>query len=200
MENAAYSESMQRLIGELARLPGIGRKTAARLAYFIIKCEDDYPERLAGAIRDARENLRYCSVCCNITETDPCGICSDASRDHGVICVVEQARDVIAVERTGQYRGVYHVLGGALSPMEGIRAEDLKIAELVRRINGDVREVIMATSLGVEGETTAMYLARVLSPLGVKVTRIARGLPSGAELEYTDEATLANAIEGRREI
>jgi len=200
MENAAYSESMQRLIGELARLPGIGRKTAARLAYFIIRCEDDYPARLAGAIRDARENLRYCSVCCNITETDPCGICSDASRDHGVICVVEQARDVIAVERTGQYRGVYHVLGGALSPMEGIRAEDLKIAELVRRINGDVREVIMATSLGVEGETTAMYLARVLSPLGVKVTRIARGLPSGAELEYTDEATLANAIEGRREI
>ena len=200
MDTTVYSESMQKLIGELSRLPGIGTKSAARLAYFIVKCDDDYPARLAEAITSAKVNLRYCSVCHNITEQDPCVICSDAGRDHSTICVVEQAKDVIAIERTRQYRGVYHVLGGALSPMEGIGPEELKIAELVRRITSDVSEVILATSLGVEGETTAMYLARMLSPLGVKTTRIARGLPSGADLEYTDEATLANALDGRREI
>lgn len=200
MDASVYSESMQKLISELARLPGIGRKSAARLAYYIIKCEDDYPYRLAGAITNAKDSLRYCSVCGNITDTDPCVCCSDTSRDRSVICVVQDSRDVIAIERTKQYRGMYHVLGGALSPMDGVGPEELKIPELVRRLTGEVQEVILATSLSVEGETTAMYIARILSPLGVKVTRIARGLPSGADLEYTDEATLANALEGRREI
>lgn len=200
MDASVYSESMQKLISELARLPGIGRKSAARLAYYILKCEDDYPYRLSDAIRSAKDNLRYCSVCGNITDTDPCPCCSDSSRDRSVICVVQDSRDVIAIERTRQYRGMYHVLGGALSPMDGVGPEELKIQELVRRLTGEVEEVILATSLSVEGETTAMYLARILSPLGVKVTRIARGLPSGADLEYTDEATLANALEGRREI
>ena len=200
MDSTVYSASMQKLIGELSRLPGIGSKSAARLAYFIVNCDDDYPARLAEAITGAKANLRHCSVCHNITEQDPCPVCSDTGRDHSIICVVEQAKDVIAIERTRGYRGVYHVLGGALSPMEGIGPEELKISELVKRVTPDVGEVILATSLGVEGETTAMYLARILSPLGVKTTRIARGLPSGADLEYTDEATLANALDGRREI
>ncbi|MCR4894909.1 MAG: recombination mediator RecR [Eubacteriales bacterium] len=200
MDSTVYSESMQKLIGELSRLPGIGSKSAARLAYFIVNCDDDYPARLSEAITGAKMNLRHCSVCHNITDQDPCPICSDMGRDHSTICVVEQAKDVIAIERTRGYRGVYHVLGGALSPMDGVGPEELKITELVKRITPEVREVILATSLGVEGETTAMYLARMLSPLGVRITRIARGLPSGADLEYTDEATLANALDGRREI
>ena len=195
-----YSESMQKLIGELSKLPGIGRKSAQRLAYFIIKTEDDYAIRLSDAIRDAKENVRYCSVCCNLTDKDPCIYCSDEGRDQSTICVVQDPKDVIAIERTKQYHGLYHVLGGVISPVDGIGPNDLKIAELMARLNGNVSEVILATNLSVEGETTAMYIARLLSALGIKATRIARGLPRGADLEYTDEATLANALEGRREI
>lgn len=195
-----YSESLQRLISELSRLPGIGRKSAQRLAYFIIKSEDDYALRLSEAIMNAKVNVKYCSVCYNITDTDPCLYCTDPSRDQSVICVVQDSKDVIAIERTKQYHGLYHVLGGAISPMDGIGPDELKIQELISRLNQDVKEVILATGLSVEGETTAMYIARMVSALGIKATRIARGLPSGADLEYTDEATLANALEGRREI
>ncbi len=195
-----YSESMQKLIGELSKLPGIGRKSAQRLAYFIIRTEDDYAMRLSEAIKDAKENVRYCSVCCNLTDKDPCRYCSDDTRDKSTICVVQDPKDVIAIERTKQYHGLYHVLGGVISPVDGIGPNDIKIAELMARLNGEISEVILATSLSVEGETTAMYIARLLSTLGVKATRIARGLPNGADLEYTDEATLANALEGRREI
>lgn len=195
-----YSESLQRLISELSRLPGIGRKSAQRLAYFIIKSEDDYALRLSEAIMNAKDNVKYCSVCYNITDTDPCLYCTDPSRDQSVICVVQDSKDVIAIERTKQYHGLYHVLGGAISPMDGIGPDELKIQELISRLNQDVKEVILATGLSVEGETTAMYIARMVSALGIKATRIARGLPSGADLEYTDEATLANALEGRREI
>lgn len=195
-----YSESLQRLISELSRLPGIGRKSAQRLAYFIIKSEDDYALRLSEAIMNAKDNVKYCSVCYNITDTDPCLYCTDPSRDQSVICVVQDSKDVIAIERTKQYHGLYHVLGGAISPMDGIGPDELKIQELISRLNQDVKEVILATGLSVEGETTAMYIARMVSALGIKATRIARGLPNGADLEYTDEATLANALEGRREI
>ncbi len=195
-----YSESLQRLISELSRLPGIGRKSAQRLAYFIIKSEDDYALRLSEAIMNAKDNVKYCSVCYNITDTDPCLYCTDPSRDQSVICVVQDSKDVIAIERTKQYHGLYHVLGGAISPMDGIGPDELKIQELISRLNQDVKEVILATGLSVEGETTAMFIARMVSALGIKATRIARGLPSGADLEYTDEATLANALEGRREI
>lgn len=195
-----YSESLQRLISELSRLPGIGRKTAQRLAYFIIKSEDDYAQRLSDAIKNAKDNIKYCSVCYNITDTDPCQYCSDSSRDQSVICVVQDSKDVIAIERTKQYHGLYHVLGGAISPMDGIGPDDLKIQQLISRLNEEVKEVILATGLSVEGETTAMFIARMVCALGIKATRIARGLPSGADLEYTDEATLANALEGRREI
>lgn len=195
-----YSESLQRLISELGRLPGVGRKSAQRLAYFIIKSEDDYAVRLSDAIMNAKDNVKYCSVCYNITDTDPCLYCTDPLRDQSVICVVQDSKDVIAIERTKQYHGLYHVLGGAISPMDGIGPNELKIQELIARLSGEVKEVILATGLSVEGETTAMYIARMVSALGIKATRIARGLPSGADLEYTDEATLANALEGRREI
>ncbi len=197
---AIYSESIQKLISELSKLPGIGRKSAQRLAYFIIKADDNYANRLSLAITEAKENVCYCSVCCNLTDSDPCSFCSDETRDQSIICVVQDPKDVIAIERTKQYRGLYHVLGGVISPVDGIGPNDLKIPQLLSRLTGGVKEVILATNLSVEGETTAMYIARLLSTLGVKATRIARGLPSGADLEYTDEATLANALEGRREI
>ncbi len=193
-----YAQPIQKLISELSRLPGIGRKTAQRLAYFIIKSDDNYAYELSEAISNAKDNVKYCSVCGNITDKDPCEYCSSPTRDRSIICVVQDSRDVIAIERTKEYKGLYHILGGAISPMEGIGPEDLRIAQLMARLDSTVEEVILATNLTVEGETTAMYISRVLKPLGVKTTRIARGIPSGADLEYTDEATLANAIEGRR--
>ncbi len=188
------------LVNELARLPGIGRKTAQRLAYHLIgeRCENAYA--LADAIRAAKDHVIFCSACGNITTSDPCAVCASNARDRRVICVVADSKDVLAIEKSRGYNGLYHVLGGVLSPMQGVGPDALNIAGLMSRLGGDVREVILATNLGVEGETTASYLARLIKPLGVKTTRIAKGIPSGAELEYADELTLANALEGRREI
>lgn len=197
-----YSGSMNSLVNELSKLPGIGRKTAGRLAYFIVNMPEEEVDQLSDAIRNAKKKLRYCSVCFNLADTDPCEICSNPRRDHSTILVVSEPKDLIAIEKTREYRGLYHVLGGVISPMEGIMPEDLKIKELVTRIGtGDVREVILATSFNIEGETTAMTIKKWLSPFtDVKVTRIAKGLPQGADLEYTDSATLAGAISGRNEL
>jgi recombination protein RecR len=193
--------SVTRLIEVLSELPGIGPKTASRLTYFLLRGQPDLPVRLAEALRDLKERTRLCSVCHNITEEDPCPICSDPARDRSLICVLEEPLDVLAIERTEQYRGLYHVLHGALSPMEGVFAENLHIAELVRRVQeGQVREVILATNPTSEGDYTAAYLLSTLRPLGVRVTRLGRGLPVGGDLEYADQVTLANALEGRREL
>ena len=195
-----YSEPIARLINELSKLPSIGRKSAQRLAYHLVNSESEVAFSLADAIKEARENVRVCNICCNVTDKDPCAICESANRDKSIICVVQDSKDIIAIERTKEFKGVYHVLGGALSPMDGIGADKLHIVELMKRLTPEVEEVILATNLSVEGETTAMYLARLIKPIGVKATRIARGIPAGAELEYTDEATLATAFEGRKEM
>lgn len=190
-----------KLVEQFRRLPGVGPKSAARLAYHILKIDRDKAQALAQAILDAKDKISFCSVCFNLTDTDPCGICQSDARDHMVICVVEEPPDVAALERTREYRGLYHVLHGALSPLEGVGPDDLKLRELLSRIScGGVHEVIMATNPNVEGEATAMYIARLLKPLGVKVTKIARGLPVGGDLEYADEVTLSEAFENRREI
>lgn len=200
-ESLATPEPIQRLIEALHRLPGIGPKSAQRLAYHIVRTSPQEAEALARAVTEARERIRYCSVCVNLTERDPCAVCSDPRRDAGTICVVEQPLDVLAVERAGIYRGRYHVLHGILNPMEGIGPEHLHIDALVSRVStGEVREVIMATNPSLEGEATVMYVQRVLAPHGVRVTRLARGLPSGADLEYADTMTLARALEGRQEL
>jgi len=194
-------KSVMRLIEELSRLPGIGPKTASRLTYFLLRSPEEQVMSLAEAIRQLKERTVLCSVCFNITETSPCSICSDPNRDHTQICVVEEPLDVRAIERTQQYHGVYHVLHGAISPVEGIGPEELKISQLLQRVkDGTVREVLLATNPSLEGEATAMYIARKLLPLGIRVTRLARGLPVGGDLEYADEMTLAQALEGRREI
>ncbi len=194
------TEPISRLIAQLSRLPGIGRKSAQRLAYFILTADDSYAFDLSEAISEAKTNVKYCSQCFNLTDSDPCAICASPARDRSVICVVQESKDVLAIERTKQYKGLYHVLGGVISPMDGVGPEELKIKELLARLGGDVREVILATALNVEGETTAMYISRLIKTLGVKTTRIARGIPAGAELEYADEATLVTAIEARREM
>lgn len=195
---AIYSEPISKLISELSKLPGIGRKTAQRLAYHIISLDSEDAFSLANAITEAKKQVKYCSVCFNMTDQDPCAVCANAARDKSMICVVQDSKDIIAIERTKEFKGLYHVLGGAVSPMEGIGPEDLNIKELISRLNSDVTEVILATNLNIEGETTAMYLSRLIKPFGIKTTRIAKGLPAGADLEYTDEATLANALEGRK--
>lgn len=196
-----YPRPIARLIDELGRLPGIGPKTAQRLAFYILKSPRPDVLRLAEALMEARDKIRRCSICSNLTDEDPCAICSDPGRDRGLICVVEDPKDVMVMERTREYNGVYHVLGGAISPMEGVGPEDLRLKELVERVKSPgVEEVIVATNPDVEGEATAMYIARILSPFGVKVTRLARGVPVGGDLEYTDEATLAKALLGRRSI
>jgi len=198
---SALPPSVTRLIEVLSELPGIGPKTASRLTFFLLRGETDLPLRLAEALQDLKERTRFCSVCFNITEEDPCPICSEPTRDRSTICVVEEPLDVVAIERTGQYRGLYHVLHGALAPIEGIFAEDLRIAELLRRVQeGAVQEVILATNPTSEGDYTAAYLLSKLRPLGVRVTRLGRGLPVGGDLEYADQVTLANALEGRREM
>jgi len=190
-----------RLIQQLAKLPGVGEKTAARLAFHILRAAPDDAAALAAAIAEVRQKIRFCSVCCDLTESDPCGICRDARRDAGIVCVVAQPQDVIAIERAGGYRGRYHVLHGLLSPLDGVGPDDLRVAELVRRSgDGTIREAILATSPSVEGEATAVYLSKLLRPLGVRATRIATGVPIGGELEYADQATLARAIDGRREM
>ena len=190
-----------RLVAELAKLPGVGEKTAARLAFHILRAPAEDATALAAAITDLRTKIRLCSRCCDFTEEDPCDICRDQRREPGLLCVVAYPQDVIAIERTGGYRGRYHVLHGVLSPLDGIGPEDLRIAELVRRCGeGDLREVIVATNPSVEGETTAIYLAKLIRPLGLRVSRIATGVPMGGELEYADRLTLARAIDGRREL
>jgi recombination protein RecR len=193
--------SVTQLIEALAELPGIGVKTASRLTYFLLRGESDLALRLAAALQALKERTRLCSICHNITEQDPCPICSEPQRDHSLICVVEEPLDVLAIERTEQYRGLYHVLHGALSPMEGIFAENLRIAELLKRVqSGGVSEVILATNPTGEGDYTAAYLVSKLRPLGVRVTRLGRGLPIGGDLEYADQVTLANALERRQEL
>jgi recombination protein RecR len=193
-------DSLLRLIEELQRLPGIGPKGAQRLAFHILKTPREQADRLADALRDVKERVTYCSVCNNITDADPCAYCSNDERDHNVICVVEEPQNVSAVERSREFRGVYHVLMGALSPLQGIGPDDLKIKGLLSRVGNGVTEIILATNPNVEGEATAIYLARLLKPLGVKVTRIAMGVPVGSDLEYADEVTMHKAMEGRREV
>nr|WP_308791910.1 recombination mediator RecR [Thermanaeromonas sp. C210] len=196
-----YAEPVARLIAELNKLPGVGPKTAQRLAFHILYSPPEEVRALAEAILAAKERTRYCSLCGNLTEEDPCFLCRDDSRDPSVICVVEEPRDLVALERTRQFRGRYHVLHGAISPMEGIGPEKLRIKELLDRLkDGTVKEVVLATNADVEGEATALYLAKILKPLGLKVTRLAYGIPVGGDLEYADEVTLARAFAGRREM
>ena len=198
---SAYTPPVQSLIDELGRLPGIGPKSAQRIAFHLLKVSAEDANRLAHAIRDAKEKVRFCERCFNVAEGTLCPICADDRRDSSVICVVEESRDIVAIERTGEFRGRYHVLLGAMSPLEGIGPEQLKIRELLSRLGPEgVEEVIVCTNPNTEGEVTAMYLARLLKPLGLKVTRIASGLPVGGDLEYADELTLGRALEGRRTI
>jgi recombination protein RecR len=191
------ADLIQRLVQELARLPGIGEKSATRLAMHLIRAPRQQVRDLAQSLLDATEKIGLCSVCMTLTETDPCRLCADTRREPEIICVVSQPSDVLAIERGGHFRGRYHVLHGVLSPLEGIGPDDLRIAELIRRLGTNVAEVIIATAPTVEGESTAMYLARLVKPLGVKVSRIATGLPVGGDLEYTDQATIARALAGR---
>ena len=195
-----YSEHFSRLIGELSKLPGIGAKSAARLAFHIIDMPKEQAEELADAIRDAKENIRYCRTCFTITDDEECPICASKARDHSTIMVVETTRDLAAYEKTGRYEGVYHVLQGAISPMQGIGPSDIRLKELVERLRGDVKEVIVATNSSLEGETTAMYISKLVKPAGIKVSRIASGVPVGGDLECIDEVTLLRALEGRTEI
>ena len=191
---------LERLIGELSKLPGVGRKTAQRFAFHVLKAPAADVEALVAALRDLRENTRLCSICFSLADAEICPICADPRRDRSVVCVVEDAANVVAFERTSSHHGVYHVLGGTLSPLKDIGPEDLKIRELVERVRSDgIREVILATSPNVEGEATAVYLARLLKPLGVATTRLAQGLPAGADLEFTDDTTIQRALENRRE-
>lgn len=196
-----YPEPIARLIQELSKLPGIGPKTAQRLAFHLVFLSLSEVQRLARAIVEAREKIIHCSTCYNLADTDPCPICRSERRDRSVICVVEEPRDVVAMERTREFRGLYHVLQGAISPMDGIGPDDIRIKELLQRLSSpDLKEVILATNPNIEGEATAMYLARLIKPMGLRVTRIARGLPVGGDLEFVDEVTLGKALEGRREV
>lgn len=196
-----YAKPLSKLIGELGKLPGVGGKTAQRLAFHILEMEDGEAEALASAICDAKKTLKYCSVCGNLTDRDPCDICGDEKRDHSIICVVETAKDIFAIERMGEYSGLYHVLHGAICPMNGIGPEDIRLKELIERLHDEqIKEIIMATNPTIEGEATAMYAARLIKPSGIKVSRIAHGIPVGGDLEYADEITLLKSIEGRREL
>jgi recombination protein RecR len=193
------AEPISRLVQEFSRLPGIGPKTASRLTYYLLRAADEQAIALAEAIRQLKERLVYCEICLNVAEESPCAICANEQRDHSIVCVVEEPLDVLAIERTGQYSGVYHVLHGAISPVEGIGPDELRIRELVNRIaRGTISEVVLATNPSLEGEATAMYLARLIGAAGPKITRIATGLPIGGDLEYADEVTLGKAMEGRR--
>ena len=196
-----YSPSIEKLIQSFEKLPSIGNKTAARLAFYILNASEEETNDFVSSIVNAKKNLKYCSKCYNISDTDPCQICGNPKRDQSEICVVEDVRDIIAMEKTHEFRGVYHVLHGSISPMNGVGPDDIKIKELLARLmDGQVKEVILATNPRVEGEATAMYLSKLIKPLGIKVTRIAHGIPVGGDLEYTDEITLTKALEGRREL
>jgi recombination protein RecR len=192
--------ALERLAAEFQRLPGIGAKSAARLAYFLLRSPSEDAERLAAAISESRAAVRRCSVCNTLTEEDPCGICTDPERDAAILCVVEEPGNLAAIEKTREYRGRYHVLWGALSPLRGIGPDEIDTAGLLARVGPDVREIVLATNPNVEGEATALYLARRLKPLGVRVTRIAFGLPVGGDIEYADEVTMARSLENRREL
>jgi len=192
------SETVEKAIHELSKLPGIGRKTAQRHVFYLLKQSDDTIRQLAEALLELKSKVIHCSVCFNITEVDPCRICSSEKRDRSVICVVEEANDVLALEKTAEFHGLYHVLGGALSPLDGIGPDDLHVKELLVRLN-QVNEIIIATNPNTEGEATAIYISKLVKPLGIKVSRIARGIPVGADLEYADEMTLARAMQGRLE-
>lgn len=196
-----YAKPLSKLINELSKLPGIGGKTAQRLAFYILSMDDRDALALSDAIRTAKSSMRYCSVCGNLTDEDPCAICSDESRDISTICVVESSKDVIAMEKIREYRGYYHVLHGAISPMDGIGPEDINLKSLIERLRDErIKEVIIATNPNIEGEATAMYIARLIKPSGIRVSRIAHGIPVGGDLEYADEVTLLKAVEGRHEL
>ena len=196
-----YSPSIEKLIESFEKLPSIGSKTAARLAFHMLNASDEETKEFVSSIINAKKNLKYCSKCFNISDTDPCMICANTKRDISTICVVEDVKDIIAMEKTHEFKGVYHVLHGSISPMNAIGPDDIKIKELLSRLmDGQVKEVILATNPRVEGEATAMYLSKLIKPLGVKITRIAHGIPVGGDLEYTDEITLTKALEGRREM
>lgn len=198
---AVFSPSIEKLIESFERLPSIGHKTAVRLAFHMLNSSEEETNSFVSSILEAKKNLKYCTKCYNISDTDPCPICANPKREQSIICVVEDVKDIIAMERTHEFKGVYHVLHGSISPMNGIGPDDIKIKELLARLmDGQVQEVILATNPRVEGEATAMYLAKLIKPLGIKVTRIAHGIPVGGDLEYTDEVTLMKALEGRREI
>jgi recombination protein RecR len=196
-----YSPSIEKLIESFEKLPSIGHKTAQRLAFYMLDRSKEEIKEFTDSIINAKNNLKFCSKCFNISDTDPCNICGNPKRDESIICVVEEVKDVLAMERTHEYNGVYHVLHGSISPMNGIGPEDIKIKELLSRLmDGTVKELILATNPRVEGEATSMYISKLVKPLGIKVTRIARGIPIGGDLEYTDEVTLAKALEGRSEL
>ena len=196
-----YAPSIEKLIESFERLPSIGHKTAARLAFHVLDWNEEETNAFISSIKKKKKNLKYCSKCFNITDNDPCPICSNPRRDQSMICVVEDVRDVAAMERTHEYKGVYHVLHGSISPMNGVGPDDIKIKELLSRLmEGNVKEVILATNPRVEGEATAMYISKLIKPMGINATRIAHGIPVGGDLEYTDEITLTKALEGRREI
>ena len=196
-----YAVTVEKLIEQFQKMPGIGYKSAQRLAFYVLGLPKAKADNLVKVIIDAKEKIKYCNICCNLTDSDPCDICSDKSRDASIICVVESPSDVVAFEKTREYKGLYHVLHGVISPMDGVKPDDLKIKELIKRLSDDkVNEVILATNPNIEGEATATYLARLISPLGIKVTRIAKGMPVGGDIEYADEGTLLNAFEGRRKI
>ena len=196
-----YSPSIEKLIQSFEKLPSIGNKTAARLAFYILNASEEETNEFISSIVNAKKNLKYCTKCYNLSDTDPCSICGNPKRDQSQICVVEDVRDIIAMERTHEFKGVYHVLHGSISPMNGIGPDDIKIKELLSRLSkNDVKEIILATNPRVEGEATAIYLSKIIKPLGIKVTRIAQGIPVGGDLEYTDEITLTKALEGRREL
>lgn len=196
-----YEGVVQELIDELGRLPGVGPKSAQRIAFYLLQADDEQPKRLAQVLLEVKERVRFCEVCFNVTEETRCNICRDARRNQNIICVVEESKDVQAIERTREFRGLYHVLGGAISPIEGVGPDNLRIKELMARLgNPDIQEVILATDPNLEGEATATYLTRMLVPLGLTVSRLASGLPVGGDLEYADEVTLGRAFEGRRVI
>ncbi|EJL47883.1 recombination protein RecR [Brevibacillus agri] len=196
-----YPEPVSKLIEGFMKLPGIGPKTAGRLAFFVLNMKEDDVLDLAKALVNAKRQLHYCSVCNNITDLDPCHICRDKRRDGSIICVVQEPRDVVAMEKTKEFEGYYHVLHGAISPMDGIGPEDIRIPDLLKRLGDEqVKEVILATNPNIEGEATAMYISRLIKPFGIRVTRIAHGLPVGGDLEYADEVTLSKALEGRRDL
>ena len=196
-----YSETVNKLINQFEKLPGIGHKTAVRLAFYILESDENVAKEFSETLVKAKKNVKFCSICYNLTEKDPCDICSNSKRDESTICVVENVKDVIAMEKTHEYKGKYHVLHGSISPMNNISAGDIKIKELLERLKDDsIKEVILATNPTVEGEATAMYISRLIKPLVIKVTRIAHGIPVGGDLEYTDEITLIKALEGRTQM